>query len=100
MIICCRAGLEERGVTSIRRIYAYLLAFAGLAMLSIAAASLLQVLVDVALQSPLTAAQQYVRDTVALNGAAALVGLPVWLVHWLWIQRTARADPGERASTL
>src|SRR5207302_5395006 len=38
--------------------------------------------------------------TVALNGAAALVGLPVWLVHWLWIQRTARADPGERASTL
>jgi hypothetical protein len=100
MIICCRAGLEERGVTTIRRIYAYLLAFAGLAMLSIAAASLLQVLVDVALQSPLTAAQQYVRDTVALNGAAALVGLPVWLVHWLWIQRTARADPGERVSTL
>jgi hypothetical protein len=41
-----------------------------------------------------------VRDTVSLWGALAIVGLPVWLLHWLWMERTARSDPRERASTL
>ena len=88
-------------MTTIRRIYAYLLAFAGLAMVSLAAANLAQVLIDVALNAALVSStDRYVRDSVSLWGATALVGLPVWLLHWLWIQRTARADPDERASTL
>ena len=37
-------------MTSIRRIYAYLLTFAGLAILSIAAANLAQLLIDVLLK--------------------------------------------------
>lgn len=87
-------------MTTIRRIYAYLLAFAGLAMLSVAAANLAQVLIDVLLQSPLATAERYVRDAVSLWGATAIVGLPVWLLHWLWIQRMGRSDAHERASTL
>lgn len=87
-------------MTTIRRIYAYLLAFAGLAMVSLAAANLLQLLVDLALHSPLLRTDSYVRDTVSLYAAAALVGLPVWLVHWLWIERWVRSNPEERASTL
>jgi len=87
-------------VTTIRRIYAYLLAFAGLAMVSIAMANLVQLLVDLVLQVPVVSSDRYVRDTVSLYAAAALVGLPVWLVHWLWIGRSVRADPEERASTL
>jgi len=87
-------------VTTIRRIYAYLLAFAGLAMVSLAAANLLQLLVDLGLRSALVSTDSYVRDTVSLYAAAALVGLPVWLLHWLWIERSVRADPAERASTL
>lgn len=87
-------------MTTIRRIYAYLLAFAGLAMMSYAVASLGQLLIDVLLQAPLVSADRYVRDSVSFAGATALVGLPVWLLHWLWIQRTARSDPHERASTL
>ena len=87
-------------MTTIRRTYAYLLGFSGLAMLAIALANLVQVLIDVLLQSPLIRADRYVRDTVSLNAAAALVGLPVWLIHWWWIQRWARADERERASTL
>jgi hypothetical protein len=87
-------------VTTIRRIYAYLLAFAGLAMVSTAAANLAQVLIDVVLNAPLATTDRYVRDSVSLWGATALVGLPVWLLHWLWIERTARTDPGERTSTL
>src|SRR6266536_4634513 len=70
-------------------------------MVSLAAANLAQVLIDVALNAALVSStDRYVRDSVSLWGATALVGLPVWLLHWLWIQRTARADPDERASTL
>jgi hypothetical protein len=70
-------------------------------MVALAAANLAQVLIDVVLSAPLvTSTNSYVRDSVSLWGATALVGLPVWLLHWLWIQRTARADPDERASTL
>jgi len=87
-------------MTTVRRTYLYLLAFAGLAMLSIALANLAQVLIDIALQSPVVRADRYVRDTISLNAAAALVGLPAWLLHWWWIQRSARSDQRERASTL
>ena len=87
-------------MSTVRRTYVYLLAFAGLAMLSIALANLAQVLIDVALDSPLVRAERYVRDTIAFNAAAALVGLPAWLIHWWWIQRSARSDPREWASLL
>ena len=87
-------------MTTVRRTYLYLLAFAGLAMLSIALANLAQVLIDVALQSPAVRAEGYVRDSISLNAAAAFVGLPAWLVRWWWIQRSARTDQRERASTL
>jgi hypothetical protein len=87
-------------MTTIRRLYAYLLAFAGLAMLAVGAANLGQVLVDVLLQAPLASGAGYVRDTVSLNAAAVLVGLPVWLVHWLWVERSVGRDDAERGSTL
>ena len=47
-------------MTTIRRTYAYLLGFAGLAMLAIALANLVQVLIDILLQSPLIRADRYV----------------------------------------
>lgn len=87
-------------MTTIRRIYAYLLAFAGLAMVSVAAASLIQLLVDLVLQSSVVTTNDSVRNTVSFSTAAALVGLPVWLVHWLWIGRSVRTDAQERASPL
>jgi hypothetical protein len=87
-------------MTTIRRLYAYLLAFAGLAMLAVGAANLGQVLVDVLLQAPVASGAGYARDTISLNTAAVLVGLPVWLIHWLWIERSVRRDDAERSSTL
>jgi hypothetical protein len=87
-------------LTTIRRIYAYLMALAGLAMVALAAANLVQLLVDIGLQSAAVGTDRYVRDTVSLYAAAALVGLPVWLVHWLWITRSVRSDAAERASVL
>jgi len=87
-------------MTTIRRIYAYLLAFAGLGMLSFAAANLGQLIIELLLNTPTADTARHVRETVSVNGAVALVGLPVWLLHWRWTERWARADPLERASTL
>src|SRR5437899_11644389 len=69
-------------------------------MFATGAANLAQVLIDIVLRAPLTNTERYVRDTVSLWGATALVGLPVWLLHWLWVQRFARSDPSERTSAL
>jgi len=87
-------------MTSIRRIYAYLITFAGLSLLTLAVANLGQLLLGLALPSGALTTAESVRDSTAQYAAAALVGLPVWLLHWLWIQRTARRDEGERSSTL
>jgi hypothetical protein len=87
-------------MSTIRRIYVYLLAFAGLAMWSISAALLGQLMVQVVLDQPPGSNPDYVRDTVSKAGAAVLVGLAVWLAHWVWISRMARVDPRERTSTL
>jgi hypothetical protein len=87
-------------MTTIRRIYAYLLALAGLSMFAVASANLGQLLIDVLLRSALTATPDYVRETASFNIAAALVGLPVWLAHWLWLERLVGRSSLERASTL
>src|SRR5258708_26127410 len=87
-------------MTSIRRIYAYLLTFGGLAIAAIALANLGQVLIDSSLQPPQAMAVGALRDGVAQHAAAALVGLAAWGLHWTWIRRIARRDDAERASTL
>jgi uncharacterized protein DUF5671 len=87
-------------MTAIRRVYLYLLALAGLAMWSAAAAGLAQLVLRVLMRQLPGGQPDYIRATVSLDGAAVLVGLPVWLLHSYWIQRSARQDAHERASTL
>jgi hypothetical protein len=87
-------------VIAIRRIYVYLLAFFGLLMLAGGTANLLRVVLEVLLAAPRTAAVDYVREEVSRAGAAALIGLPVWLIHWWWAQRLATRATAERASVL
>jgi len=84
-------------VSATRRVYVYLVALAGLAMLAAGVANLLTGLIT-PLLTPGAAGD--VRDEVSRWGAAALVGLPVWLVHWRWAQGGARTSADERASTL
>ena len=40
-----------------------------------------------------------IEDT-ALQIALIVIGLPIYLVHWLWAQRLAKRDPEESASIL
>src|SRR5688572_4508653 len=66
-------------------------------MVSTGVANLARVLVEILTSTPTTS---YVRDEVSRWGAAALVGLPVWVLHWRWAQQAANSDPAERVSTL
>ncbi|MDQ3810857.1 MAG: DUF5671 domain-containing protein [Chloroflexota bacterium] len=85
---------------AIRRIYVYVLAFAGLLMLAGGAANLGRVLVEVLATTPAARTADYVRDEVSRWAAAALIGLPVWLIHWWWAQRLAARSADERGSAL
>jgi hypothetical protein len=87
-------------VIAIRRLYLYLLAFVGLAMWTSGAANLARVVLEVLTAAPVTAGATYVREQVASWGAATLVGVPVWLAHWLLAQRLLAKDPAERESAL
>ncbi len=86
-------------MTVVRRVYVYVLAWAGLAMLASGIASVARVLVLVLDGTPIASPETYVREEVARWGAVALVGLPVWLLHWLAASRLAR-ERAERTSTL
>lgn len=40
------------------------------------------------------------KSTIALQTAVILVGLPIFLVHWLWAQRLAARESEERSAVL
>lgn len=84
----------------IRRVYVYLLTLVGLALMCGAAANLGQLFVELIVRAPIAANELYVRDAVARNGAAALVGVVVWALHWRWIRHLVLTSANERRSTL
>lgn len=86
-------------MTTIRRVYIYVVAFAGLAALTVGLANLGRALLAVLVGASAAAAPGYLRDQVSLWVAVALVGLPLWALHWRWAQRLSD-DLEERTSTL
>lgn len=42
----------------------------------------------------------YNKEVMALQLAIIIVGLPIYLVHWLWAERLAQRDEEERQATL
>lgn len=71
-------------MTAVRRIYLYVVAFAGLAAVSLGAANLVRTLVEAWGGTPAATTPGYFQDQVALWSGTALVGLPVWALHWWW----------------
>lgn len=72
----------------------YILAVSAISLQSVtwAIISLLRGLLTPGITTPKTA--------VAFETAVILVGLPIFLVHWLWAQRLADQDEDEQTSTL
>jgi hypothetical protein len=79
-------------MATVRRWYIFVTATIGLHGLAWALIALLRGVLGTEGQPPVA--------TTAFQIALVLVGLPIWLVHWLWAERLARADADERASAL
>ncbi len=79
-------------MSNVRRAYIYLACIASLEAAAWAVISLLRNL--------LAPGKYTALEDTALQIAIIAVGLPVFLVHWLWAQRLARRDPEERGAIL
>ncbi len=88
-------------LTTVRRLYVYLVAFVSLAASLGALASLIDVLarswLDVS-QGPGLGDDYYVR-TIASSAGFLLVAVPLFLIHW-WLAQRQRKDPDEHNSPL
>lgn len=77
---------------SIRRLYFYLVAFISIEVVVWGLVSLLRSVVDDTITGG--------ADALAQALALILVGVPIFLIHWLWAQRAAARDEEEKTATL
>ncbi|HSB01818.1 MAG TPA: DUF5671 domain-containing protein, partial [Anaerolineales bacterium] len=77
---------------SIRRLYFYLVALISVEVVLWGLVGLLRSIVDEAISGG--------ADALAQALALILVGVPIFLVHWLWAQRAAARDEEEKTATL
>ncbi|MBP7964220.1 MAG: hypothetical protein KBG20_02840 [Caldilineaceae bacterium] len=94
---------ETPASATIRRLYYYLVAAAGLGMVWFGLVELVQMVLDVVGISGLTTSEGKVWVDPLANGLSLLaVGAPIWAAHWRTVQQVARRDDAgglaERAS--
>ena len=77
---------------SIRRLYFYLIAFISVEVVLWGLVGLLRSVVDETISGG--------AEALAQALALILVGVPIFLVHWLWAQRAAAREEEERTATL
>src|SRR5512138_2878281 len=77
---------------SIRRLYFYLVAFISIEVVLWGLVSLLRSIIDDTVSGG--------ADALAQALALILVGVPIFLIHWLWAQRAAARDEEEKAASL
>lgn len=82
-----------------RRIYLHVLAFAGLMVVLVASANLVEQALDLAyLGSSAVLSAAVSRSAASFSLAGLIVGVPVWLVHWIAASRVAARSREERDS--
>jgi hypothetical protein len=86
--------MTEKGsiMKSIRRLYFYLVAFISIEVVLWGLVGLLRSVVDRTVVGG--------ADALARALALILVGVPIFLIHWLWAQRAAAQDEEEKTATL
>lgn len=77
---------------SIRRLYFYLVALISIEVVLWGLVGLLRSIVDETISGG--------ADALAQALALILVGVPIFLIHWLWVQRAAARDEEEKTATL
>lgn len=88
---------ESREGATVRRIYYYLMAATGLALLWVGSVELLHALLDAVLTSSVGASKVW-HEPLA-NGLSLLaVGAPIWPLHWRSVQHVARQANADGAA--
>lgn len=77
---------------SIRRLYFYLVAIISIEIVVWGLVGLLRSIIDQTVSGG--------ADALAQALALILVGMPIFLVHWLWAQRVSAQDEDEKSATL
>jgi len=77
---------------SIRRLYFYLVAFISIEVVTWGLVGLLRSIVDDSVSGG--------GDALAQALALILVGLPIFLIHWLWAQRASAREEEEKTASL
>lgn len=77
---------------SIRRLYFYLVAFISIEVVLWGLVGLLRSIAEDTISGG--------ADALAQALALILVGVPIFLIHWLWVQRAAARDEEEKTATL
>jgi hypothetical protein len=77
---------------SIRRLYFYLVAFISIEVIVWGLVGLLRSIVDRTISGG--------ADALAQALALILVGVPIFLIHWLWAQRAAARDEEEKSASI
>ena len=77
---------------SIRRLYFYLVAFISIEVIVWGLVSLLRSIVDNTISGG--------ADALAQALALILVGVPIFLIHWLWAERAASRDEEEQTASI
>lgn len=97
-VIEAEAPSEQSMATPPGRVYFYLITAAGLLLASVGLANLLSTLLDFLLQvfREIGDPADWWRDRISLGIVMALVGLPVWLVHWRLVQHRVSGHAKER----
>lgn len=97
-VIEAAAPGEQSMATTPGRVYFYLVAAAGLILLAIGLSNILSTLLEFAFQvfQEIGGQADWWRDQLSLALVMAVVGLPVWLVHWRLMQYMAAAHADER----
>jgi hypothetical protein len=92
------AAVAEVGrQASIRWIYGYIVAFVGASTLAAGLAGLLSTVLDGFVQPGTSSSPFWWQEQISLYATLIVVGLPVWLVPWLRLQREVGAAEARRS---
>ncbi|MBK8129066.1 MAG: hypothetical protein IPK53_09050 [bacterium] len=84
---------------NIRRVYVYVVTAVTLNAVAWALIALLRNILTPGLHREQSVVV-YSKEVMALQLAIIIIGLPIYLVHWLWAERLAQRDEEERQATL
>ena len=90
-------GQADPGIGTVRRIYFYVVSFVAQMMAANGVVQIVQYLLESLFGGDVLSPSQ---TRLAVGASLTIVGLPLWLVHWLIVQRHVARLPVERRSPI